>query len=423
MSDSKLTKEDYDNKLPPEGGTRAWLVLCAAATIMALSFGMCNSFGVYQTHYEEVYSDVKSNIISIIGCLQVTMTFFLAVPSTMGMHLVGGQQLMVLIGGVMAILGFMFLSITNELWQVFLAQGLLFGMGSGIMYVHSTGVTFQYFDKRKALAQGIITSGASLGGVYWPIGVRNLINKVGFGWANRIIGFIYIPMVLFAVLFLKPRLKLEPRKEGENITRVNFKVLRNWKFVLLSFSWFTFMMSLFPGMFYIDLFCIRAGVTRDFQLYSVAIINASALVSRLLSGFIGDIYGRMNLLIPFLLLSGIFPLTMWLPQSGQGLKITFIICWSFVTGAPVSLYPTIIGQLFKGPNIYSYLSIFFVFGGIGSFIGPIIGGDFIPSGGKSNGIEGFNKLSIFCGVLSLFSCILVITIRLVYSKRVLFYKI
>lgn len=101
------------------------------------------------------------------------------------------------------------------------------GLWSGIVYVHATGVTFQYFDKIKTFAQGVIIAGASLRGVYWPIGIRNLIDKVGFGWANRIIGFVYIPMVIITVVFLRPRVKPRLKLENENFFRVNFKVLLN----------------------------------------------------------------------------------------------------------------------------------------------------------------------------------------------------
>lgn len=305
---------------PPEGGLRAYLVLAAASTVMALSFGMCNSYGVYQTHYESMYPDVGSNVISIIGCLQVALTFLLAVPSTMGMHWLGPQA-MVLLGGTMASLGFMLLSLTGGIWQVFLAQGVLFGIGSGVMYVHATGVTFQYFEKRKALAQGVITAGASLGGVYWPIGARNLIDKLGFAWGNRIIGFIYLPMVAFAVVFLRPRSVASGKSKSNSggVKRVNFGVvLRDRQFVVICFAWITFMMSLFPGMFYIDLFCTRAGVAGGFQKYSVAIVNATAMVSRVTSGVIADSYGRINMVIPPLLLTGILPLAMWMKADGGG---------------------------------------------------------------------------------------------------------
>lgn len=399
---------------PPEGGFKAWLVLCAASTIMAMTFGMCNSYGVYQSYYEKRYYNISSSVLSIIGALQSALTFLFALPSTIGMNYLG-PQVMVGIGGILCCLSYMFLSISNSVWQVFVIQGLMFGMGSGIMYVHATGVTFQYFEKKKALAQGIITACASMGGVYWPIGVHNLIEKVGFRWANRIIGFLYLPMFIFSVIFLRPRVEPTKRKPGENMLRVKFGVLLNWKFLVVGLGWSSFMLSLFPGLFYIDLFCTRANVNKSLQTYSVPIVNACACIFRVVPGFLADKFGRINLIIPALLLSGIFPLAIWIPAHDTGTTAAFIVTWGSASAVPVALFPPIVGQLFKGPDMYSFLSFFFIFGGISSFVGPIIGGTFIPKGNVDS-TEGFNKLAIYCGILCLFSTTVMVFIRSLYSK-------
>lgn len=418
--DIEIPKEKlaYDDpKYFPDGGLRAWLVVGAASTIMAMSFGMCNSYGVYQSYYEEKYTDIPSNVLGIIGALQAALTLLFALPSTICMEYFG-PQIVVAFGGLLACLAFMFLSISNSPWQLFIIQGLMFGMGSGIMYVHSTGVTIQYFDKKKALAIGIITGGSSLAGVYWPIGVRNMIDKIGFPWTNRVIGFLYIPMTIFSALFIKPRFKPKKRQSGENFFRLNFSVLKNWKYQLVNIAWFTFMLSLFPGLFYIDLFCIRLNVNHSLQLYSVAIINACAIVFRVLPGFLADKFGRINILIPSLLLSGIFPLALWLSARDTGLTATFMVLWACATGVPVALFPAVIGQLFQNTgHIYSYLTFFFIYGGISSLLGPIIGGSFLPPG-KVDTIKGFDKLAIFCGVLCLGSAVIMIFIRCVYTKSI-----
>ena len=413
------TEYDDGASKVPDGGLKAWLVVAAASCIMSMSFGMCNSYGVYQTYHEQKYQHVPSNVLSIIGALQGGLTLLIALPSTIGMSFVGPQA-MVAVGGLLACLSFMFLSIAKSVAEIFIIQGLMFGLGSGLMYVHATGVTFQYFDKRKALAQGVITAGASLGGVYWPIGIRDLIDKVGFGWANRIIGFLYIPLVVIAVVFLRPRVKPKPKAADENFLRIHFRVLLNLRYLSVSIAWFLFLLGLMPGFFYIDLFCLRAGVDPNFQQYTVAVINACACIFRVLPGFIADKCGRLNMIIPALVLSGIFPLAMWIPAKTSSVSIAFVVLWSCATGVPIALFPPIIGQLFGGQDISSYLSFFFVFGGLGDFVGPIIGGTLIPKGDVST-TAGFDKLAIFCGVICLGSAAILIAVRIV-DTRTLFIK-
>lgn len=415
-----LKTESFGNEesmAPPEGGFTAWMVVGAASTIMAMSFGMCNSYGIYQTYYEEKFLNTSSNVLSIIGALQACLTYFFALPSTVIMGYLG-PQIVVAVGGLLSCLSFMFLSISNSIWQIFIIQGLMFGMGSGLMYIHSTGTTMQYFDKRKALAVGIITAGSSLAGVYWPIGVRNMIERIGFPWANRVIGFIYIPMTIFSACYIKPRLPPTKRKPEENFLRIDFGVLKDWKFQILNVAWFSFMLSLFPGLFFIDLFCLRVGAPRSLQLYSVAIVNAAALVFRIIPGFLADKFGRINLLIPSLLFSGIFPLALWIPANNTALTASFIVLWASATGVPVAVFPAVLGQLFQNTgHYYSYLTFFYIVGGISSLCGPIIAGSFIPRGHVDT-TEGFPRLAIFCGVLCLASCAIMIGFRSLYTLSI-----
>lgn len=410
VTDQKAAYTDF-----PEGGLRAWLVVAAASMIMAMSFGMVNSFGVYQTYYEHTYPTVSSSKISVIGSIQGCFTFSLGVPSTVCMYYVG-PQMMVLIGGILAILSFMFLSLQNAVWQLFVIQGIMFGLGSGTMYIHATGVLFQYFNKRKALVQGIITAGASIAGVYWPIGVRELIDKVGFAWANRIIGFLYIPMTLAAVIFLKPRLRPAKRKKGQNFLRLDFSVLKNWRLQLISMTFFIFTLSLFPGLFYVDLFCRRLNVAPALQTYNVPIVNAVACFARILPGYLGDYFGRMNVDIIFLLATGILPLALWTNCNDTASTLAFCITWGAASGGPVCLTPAIAGQILPGKELSSCLAYFFFCGGIAALIGPSIGGSFIPKG-EVDGIQGFDRLAIFVGILGLVSAGTVIALRMSYTRK------
>ncbi|GMF03607.1 unnamed protein product [Ambrosiozyma monospora] len=182
----EITTSNKDISDYPEGGTRAWLVCVAASTILSFSFGMVNSYGIYQSYYETTYPHVSSNTLSLIGSMQSCFTFIFAIPSTVVMYYVGPQPL-VFVGGFIMCLSYFMLSLQNDVWELFVIQGLMFGLGSGMAYVHATNVLYQYFHKKKALVQGIQTACAAIAGVYWPIGVRGLIDTVGYRWSNRVI--------------------------------------------------------------------------------------------------------------------------------------------------------------------------------------------------------------------------------------------
>lgn len=417
---------EYDAEEFPEGGF-GWFVVLAEWLVMACSFGMVNSFGVYQTYYTtEAYPDESAFKISVIGALQPFCIYLFAIPTVSMLHH-WGSRVTVGIGALIQIFSFMMMSLTTDLWQLFITQGLLFGMGGGIIYLSGMTVTMQWFKKKRAMAMGIVSSGSSLGGVYWPIAVRRLINEVGFDWTNRIIGFIYIPLAVIMVLFLKSRLSLKHKipegRKGGSLLMLNFSVLHNWKFLFITFSNLIGMFALFPGLFYVDLYANKLAIKLDSTLfnpdYTLSILNAASLVGRILPGILADYLGRLNVLFPFLVLAGISPLAFWLTSSdSNALLLVHILLFGIGSGVFVSLFPTCVPQLFGVKENQSRMSLFFAIGGIGALFGPIIGGSFLPLDDNSGNLHGYNKLAIFVGVMMLGSAFTELMLRIIYSRKI-----
>jgi len=69
-----------------------------------------------------------------------------------------------------------------------------------------------YFARKRGLALGIATSGNATGGLLYPVIVRELLPKIGFGWTVRVLGFINLLTLGITIAFMKPR--LPPRKSG-----------------------------------------------------------------------------------------------------------------------------------------------------------------------------------------------------------------
>ena len=59
--------------------------------------------------------------------------------------------------------GTMMTSISSQYYQIFLAQGLVTGLGCGILFTCSTAIVPTYFTTKRGLAIGIVIAGGSLG--------------------------------------------------------------------------------------------------------------------------------------------------------------------------------------------------------------------------------------------------------------------
>lgn len=63
----------------------------------------------------------------------------------------------------MVIFGQMMLSLSTKYYQVMLSQGFCVGIGAGLIYVPAIAMVSTRFTTKRAIAMGLITSGASLG--------------------------------------------------------------------------------------------------------------------------------------------------------------------------------------------------------------------------------------------------------------------
>jgi MFS family permease len=104
---------------------------------------------------------------------------------------------------VIIVFALMMISISKQYYQLFLTQGLLLGVGISFVILPAFSVIPRYFVQHRGLAMGLTVSGSSMGGVIWPIALKNLFAEVGFGWGVRIGAFIMLPLLTVACFTVK----------------------------------------------------------------------------------------------------------------------------------------------------------------------------------------------------------------------------
>jgi MFS family permease len=195
---------------PPDGGATAWTQVFCAWLAVINTWGFVNSFGAFQTYYAEILPQPNSTI-SWIGSTQACLLFVLG--GFTGRALDAGYfRPTIIVGIFIQLVGIFTMSFAKTYWQLLLTQGICTGVGGGIFFIPIMGLVSTYFAKRRGLAIGLVTTGNSIGGVVYPLVVRQLLGKVGFGWTVRVLGFINIVSLAVVIAFMKPR--LPPRKSG-----------------------------------------------------------------------------------------------------------------------------------------------------------------------------------------------------------------
>jgi MFS family permease len=230
---------------------------------------------------------------------------------------------LVSIGSVIIIFALFMTSLCKEYYQLFLAQGFLLGIGVAFVFLPPFAILPRYFVARRGVALGLTACGASIGGVIWPIALRNLLEKVGFGWAVRISAFIMLPFLLTACLTVRlPKVTTNLPKPKPDLSVVKKPLL----YVLGAALFFNYL-GIFTPNFYVTSYTISLDLDADMAFYMVAILNGTSLFGRILPGIWADRYGAFNVMILSAGTSGIVCMCMTKATS-----ITGIALWSAVYG-------------------------------------------------------------------------------------------
>lgn len=186
-----------------------------------------------------------------------------------------------LIGGsLLSIFGQMMLSLCTTYWQVFLAQALCIGVGSGCLFVPAVAILSTYWSTKIATATGIAAAGSSLGGVVYPIVFYKLQPTIGFAWATRVLGFMMLATLALSNSVMRVRVLPAGRRKFFDLT-----AFKEPPYVLFVGGSFLAFMGLYAPFFYVQSFAITTGIADpNLAFYFLSIINASSTFGRIIPG-------------------------------------------------------------------------------------------------------------------------------------------
>ncbi|KAJ5092761.1 hypothetical protein N7456_008622, partial [Penicillium angulare] len=308
---------------PPDGGWKAWLQVLGSWMLIFNTWGIVVTFGDYQSFYEsgELFTQTSSNI-SWIGSIQAFLVF--ATGAVAGPIFDRGHlKPLLVIGTFCLVFGHMMLSLCKEYWQALLAQGFMVGIGAGCLFVPSLAVMQPYFSRHLGLAIGIAATGSSLGGVIYPVIFINLIDRLGFGWTVRIIGFVSLGTLLVPITISKMRVKPAGVRK-----MFDPSAFRDGPYLLCIFACFLGYTGCYTAFYYISLYGeSKKWMDSHMSLYLVAILNASSILGRTVPNWVSDWTGPTNVVIPGSFLTGVVLLCNLAVESEAG-----IICTAVFTG-------------------------------------------------------------------------------------------
>jgi MFS family permease len=365
----------------PEGGLDAWLQVLGSWVALAATWGLVNTFGVFQAYYEkELLSDCTPSQISWIGSLQAALLMTIG-PISGPLYDAGYFREVLWVGLFLIIFGKFMLSLCTTYWQVLLAQGVCIGLGCGLVFLPGTAILSQYFQKRRAFVIGLSSTGSPIAGMIFPIIFGRLEPVVGFGWTTRIMAFILLGLSVIPVIFMHTRLPPPPKLRS----LIDWSALRDVSFLLVACgSFFTFL-TLYVAFFYIQLFASKFQLATDeFSPYLVTLLSAGSIVGRIGPNYIADKIGPLNIWLSCTIISAILMYVMLGIRTLGGL-ITFAALYGLFSGGLVSVAPSAIVSLTKDmTRVGTRMGMIFFSSGVSILIGTPIAGAIL---GKATDLE------------------------------------
>lgn len=339
--------------------------------LIACGRGIVNSFGVYQTYYQnELLSTMYSSQISWIGSIQAFLLLVTGV-ATGPLFDRGYLNSLLLAGGFLTILGIMMTSICNKYWQVILAQGVCLGLGAGCLFVPSIAVVSVYFTTKRALATGLAVGGGSIGGIIYPITFHALQPSLGFGWTTRVLGLITLALLATSIAVMWTRLPPKPPR-----AMFMLSAFESWAFTFQCVGFAIGFIGLYVPMFYIQVYALTRGdiSSVDYAFYLLPVLNAGSFFGRIIPNALTSYTGPLNMLVLCTFASGILCLCWTVIENTAGLTV-FAVLYGFFAGAYVSLSPPVIVALTPNMSVVgTYMGMSIFVAAFGLLIGnPIVG--------------------------------------------------
>lgn len=229
-SSSSSNNIDPHEEFYPEGGTRAWLVVLGSFSGMVAALGIMNTIGVYESYLaEHQLASYSAASIGWILSIYVFLSFGagLVIGPIFDVH---GPRWLLFAGSILIILATFLLGVCTAYWHFILVFGVLAGVGTALIFTPTIAAVGHFFYEKRGNATGVAAMGGAIGGIVFPLMLQNLFPKVGWAWATRIQGFVFVVLLVLANLLVRSRL---PPKPNQSIMP-DFMIFRQLNFALVT---------------------------------------------------------------------------------------------------------------------------------------------------------------------------------------------
>lgn len=404
-SSPRNTAQNTDEPSQPEVRTEAtltesdggygWIVTSSVALINGHSWGINSVYSIFLAHFlaNNTFPGTTKLQYALVGSLAVGCALVISPLVIIAVRKVGTRPTM-LAGAVLQSLGLICASLSRQKWHLFLSQGVLFGLGMGLLFLPSYGVISQWFTRRRALANGIAIAGAGLGGFVYSLSAGATIRNLGVGWAYRILAIVSAVVNIPCALLMRTRYAARP-------LAVDWSLLKRKEYLVVLGYGFLSMLGYFVLIFTLANYAIVIGLDASQAAWVPALFMLGQAVGRPILGWLSDCYGHIQVTSLMSLLCGIFSLAIWLNAKSFASLIAFALVAGLVGGVFWVTTAPIITQVVGLDNLPSGLTIMWVTLTLPSTFSSSVALEIFEETGSYEGAQIFTGVTFIAAGLSI----------------------
>src|SRR5216684_7658347 len=364
--------------------SRWWRVV--GGLLMNLALGSLYAWSVFVTPLEKEFGWKRADTSTIFTIAVVVFALsFIAAGRPQDKK---GPFWVSVTGGVLVSVGFFLSSFTTSLAWIFFWLGAIGGIGNGFGYATPIPVMAKWFPDRRGLAVGLAVAGYGGGSaIFGPLAGNWLIPTYGWRTTFQILGVIFFVMTMAGAFLLKnPPVGYRPAgwvpapAAKAAATTYEFspsETLRTPTFYLM---WIAYCLGTAAGLMVISQlvpFARSQGVPLALATTAILIGAVGNAAGRILSGWMSDTLGRLNVLRLMIAISAVaMPI---LAHTGGIVDpplfmfvMVFIVYWCY--GTQLSVNASTTSDFWGTKNAGINYGMLFTSWGVAGIIGPRIGG-------------------------------------------------
>jgi OFA family oxalate/formate antiporter-like MFS transporter len=367
----------------PEGHLNRWWHVVGGVS-MNLALGSLYAWSVFVAPLEKEFGWKRADTTWVFTIAVVVFALTFIVAGRLQDKL--GPLWISITGGLLVSVGFFLSSYTSSLNYLIICFGVIGGLGNGFGYATPIPVMAKWFPDKRGLAVGLAVAGYGGGSaIFGPL--ANLYMIPHFGWRTTfmMLGGIFLVMTMFGAFLLRnPPVGYKPHgwspapASKSAATTYEFSPGETVRTPAFYFMWIAYALGTSAGLMVISQlvpFAKSAGIPgaalATMGLVVGAIGNASG---RILSGWMSDALGRLNVLRLMIAISMVAMPLLYLTGSNVAALyvMVFIVYWCY--GTQLSVNGSATSDFWGTKNAGINYGLLFTAWGVAGVIGPRIGG-------------------------------------------------